>query len=141
MRGLNPKVDPNWLSAAHHSLIIRMLATCEVEVLVAARAGFPDDWYGYIVGEPTRQVLHWLFVKKSFRRGGVATRLLEGMFGEPRGELIEVTTHAPDLRYLTAWNFSKRSYRLCEAVQRGQPPQAQPPSPRQSSPKPSPSGS
>lgn len=37
---------------------------------------------GYVVAEPARKVLHWLYVKDDFRRMGVGSRLLDSICGE-----------------------------------------------------------
>jgi hypothetical protein len=119
MRGLFPQIDGNWLAAAQHSLIVRMLRTCRVDVVVAARPGDVSEWYGFVVGERAARIVHWVYVKEKFRDAGVANRLLDELLGAgARGEFVEVTTWASALRKFSKWQFVERSYRLCEAIRR-----------------------
>lgn len=56
--------------------IKRLLAQSNVRI-AAARA-FPDEILGYaVIGTTHPAVLHWLYVKASFRRNGLGTTLLK----------------------------------------------------------------
>lgn len=46
------------------------------DVRIAAARAFPDEILGYAVLDKTTPVMHWLYVKASFRRNGLGTKLL-----------------------------------------------------------------
>jgi hypothetical protein len=106
--------DKNWVSVSQHSLIQRLAQANGVQCLIAASPEGDDDWYGYVVGEPSRRVLHWAYTKGRFRRGGVAGQLLTAMFGGSDEE-IEVTFESPDLKWIKR-RLVPQTYRLCEVL-------------------------
>ena len=115
-------IDPNWLCAAGESLIKALFASPRVVTLAAVNPDNHDHLYGFIVGEPERRVLHFVYTKESLRsqpdpepKGLCATQLMGHMFGEP-GEAIEITEQSRDLRWLQRWNLRPRTYRICEAI-------------------------
>jgi hypothetical protein len=111
-----PQADPNWLSVAQHALIERLLAAPSVLCAVAVDPEEPDAIRGYLVGEPDQRVLHWVYVRGWYRRGRVATRLLDRVFGDP-DRPIEVTTTTRRLDWLRRrWRFPVRTGRLCEVL-------------------------
>lgn len=62
----------------HHARIDTILDDARTSVRIAAPAGDDVTIYGYMVFRPDEPVIHMLFVKKPFRRMGVATKLLGG---------------------------------------------------------------
>jgi len=114
MLALHRDLDPNWLAAAQNALISRILRHPSAAVLVATRRGAPEDWHGYLVATGDR-VLHWVWVKRRFRQGGIATALLTAAFGMPdERQAIDATCATPNLGYLSAWPLTIRTHRLCE---------------------------
>jgi GNAT superfamily N-acetyltransferase len=68
--------------AYHHRVIEHILARPTTSVLVASPEDAPEVIYGYLVCEPEwtgderEGIIHWLYVKSSWRRLGIATALL-----------------------------------------------------------------
>lgn len=105
-------VDRNEFSAAFHALITRLVERYEVSV--ACQPGREDQVFGYMVGDPLRRVLIWVYVKNDFRREHVATRLLLAAFGSFDEEL-EAAWWTAALRHMAPrWNLRRRSIHLCE---------------------------
>ncbi len=66
-------LDRERLAAGHRELVPQLLARSRVRVAVPE--GHPDLILGWAACEA--DCVHWLYVKKSFRRQGIATVLLE----------------------------------------------------------------
>lgn len=123
--------DLNWVSAAQHALVERLLRRSVVQV--ACSPAYPDQIYGYLVGQPRERIVHWCYVKGDrlsggrflYRRQGIATRLLEDMFEGlgTREAPIEASFRSPALSQQideegntlqTLWNLKVRTHHLCE---------------------------
>lgn len=63
----------------HHKVIEKILDRDSVKILVASPKEEPNIVLGYLVYETMedKQVIHYIYVKKSFRRFGIATKLLK----------------------------------------------------------------
>jgi hypothetical protein len=111
-----PDADPNWLAAAQHCLIDRLLAAKTVLCAIAVDPENPDNIRGYLAGDPDRRLMFWLYVRGKFRQARVATRLLEQVFERPE-EPIEVTVTTRRLNWLRRrWTFHKAAGRLSEVI-------------------------
>ena len=66
--------DDLWFTA-HRTLIERLLGSKSITALVACAADAPTEILGYVVAEP-KECLWLVFVRKSMRRMGLCTRLL-----------------------------------------------------------------
>jgi GNAT superfamily N-acetyltransferase len=82
--------------ANHHEIADKLLA--QETALVACPDDDSDTILGYIVVEP--KVLHWVYVKKAFRKMGIATRLLEAS-GLPANLHDVQVTHPTKLWFTT----------------------------------------
>lgn len=105
--------DTNWISSAQHALCERLLKRSLV--LIACNPEVPDQIYGFLVVEPMAEapVAHFLFVKKRFRRLGVASRLMaNGCPGMVNGDVVKVTYRPP--HELSTWPLQYRSSYLYE---------------------------
>lgn len=60
--------------AEQHKLIERLLQAPEAKAVVACNPEDPTQIYGYIVYQP--DVLHWVYVKHTFRGAGIARMLV-----------------------------------------------------------------
>lgn len=131
LRNCSPwsKVDKNWFFAAQHALATRLMDRSVV--LVACSVRNPDQLYGYVVAEPVRGLLHWLYTKSGvnpewenrakakagYRRAGVATRLMQAAFPELGDERIVVTIRTPSCAHLPAgWRLHFDTHQLCQVV-------------------------
>jgi hypothetical protein len=111
-----PQADPNWLCSVQQLLIEKLLAEPSVLAAVAVDPQNLDSIRGYLVGDPAKRVLHFIYVRGWYRRGRVATRLLERVFGD-RDKPIEVTATTRRLNWLRGrWRLPLRSHNLCEVV-------------------------
>ncbi|MCP4591667.1 MAG: hypothetical protein GY842_13080 [bacterium] len=111
----HPSVDSNWLAVAQHAMISKLLDQPSVITLVAVNPDNHDQIAGYIVAEPERRVLHWLYTRGRYRKARVASQLLQEAFGDP-SEPVEVTGITHRLRWFQRWRLVPRTYRLCEAM-------------------------
>ncbi len=94
---------------SHHAPVIAALLSRSA-VLVAADPQDPAVIYGYVVFEvesPEGPALHWCYVKKAWRRLGVATRLVEAAVaaGLPAG-LVGVNITHPTYPWFAVRNRS-----------------------------------
>lgn len=94
---------PQDMFAPTYRPIIRRLLTGrpEVDTTVAVTTEDDDQILGYIVHEQSMRgaVIFWCYVKQSFRRMGVATKLLNHAVGDD--EYFSFVFNAPGIRYLT----------------------------------------
>lgn len=60
---------------------------------------------GYIVAEPSKKVIHWIFVKRDYRNQGVARALMQHVMGE-------------DFGHRRNWVYTHRTY-ACARLFRG----------------------
>jgi GNAT superfamily N-acetyltransferase len=60
----------------HHTLLERIFERNPV-VILATPPGEPDVILGYVVAEPSEDVIHYVYVKPAVRRYGVAKALVE----------------------------------------------------------------
>jgi len=77
LRDADPTALPDdlWFNA-HRALIERLLGSSKVTALVACAADAPTEILGYVIAE-AKECLWLVFVRKSMRRMGLATRLLQ----------------------------------------------------------------
>lgn len=64
--------------SAQHQIIAAILQKPTTEVFIACNAADEGQICGYVVGErlPDLSMIHWVYVKNSFRKWGIATELL-----------------------------------------------------------------
>lgn len=102
--------DEAWMSAATHSLASELID--QSEVYVACDPQHQDEIYGYVVAEPSKRILHWIYTKEPFRQAYVATRLLSHVFGG-FDQQIYVTTSTYALKHhYNRWNLKWDSTKL-----------------------------
>ena len=119
LRGFRPLDEDfiyhSWLSSIRNEypgsekvtrlLIDKLLPTGECEVLVACEEEEPDHILGWLVaGEvpDAAKALHFVFVKRAFRRGGLGTALVNKVFGKDRSEKV----------LCSYWTFQAQQYSL-----------------------------
>lgn len=76
----------------HHRPLVRQLVE-RSQTFVAYATAVPDELVGFICGDrsaDTGLVVHFVYVKRAYRRVGVARELLRGL-GYERGEVITAT--------------------------------------------------
>lgn len=78
----------------HHAVIDRIMTRNPV-VRLAVLPDDPSVVFGWSVHEPGLGLIHFCYVKPSFRRYGIAKALLAGV--EPRGEYTHFTYILKDL--------------------------------------------
>lgn len=94
----------------HKRVVDRLLKECGV--LVAANPEDPEQIFGYAVYQATAgnvTILHWLYVKHTYRRLGIG--------GEIFRTVRELTRHKPELpvvgtHYTSLWNVLADKWRL-----------------------------
>lgn len=79
-------LSPEDYYAAHHRNVDAILHVATVRVVHPE--GAPDTILGWMAWEPTAYRLHYVYVKREFRRNGVARLLLSEV---PRDRAIEYT--------------------------------------------------
>jgi GNAT superfamily N-acetyltransferase len=106
----NNNVPPSIYFAEHHKVIEDLLRTCEV--LVACNEHDPSDIVGYICAERVDGifVVHYIYVKHTFRVMGIAKLLLNG-FDHEAG-VAAIYTHNTRLgeRLAARYNFVYSPY-------------------------------
>ena len=106
------KLDPNWHSAATHTLAERMLRQ---SVIVACDPEDPDQCFGWICFDDVRRVLYWIYVKKAYRQAGLGTALMEFAFLSvgPESDAIRITHKTDSIGWHTErWNLVYDSHSL-----------------------------
>lgn len=102
-------LDKNWFTSAQHALISQLLERSTVVI-----AHDPEDEnqiYGYMVCEPKKNILHWVYVKQLFRRAHIGTRLLEKALSDD----IVASIRTPTINSLSEkWNITFRTHAICE---------------------------
>lgn len=73
----------------HMSRVTALLPRCGVACNPAA----PAQVYGFACGDPVWHVLHMLYIRRPWRRHGIATELLRALFGETLGRDTIYITH------------------------------------------------
>lgn len=68
-------IPPDIYFAAHHKAIERIFQRADTSVVVACLKGDENVILGYLVSEA--DVIHWVYVKQSFRRMGIARAMLD----------------------------------------------------------------
>lgn len=107
------RLPRGWFSAAHSSLIRRIIDHPSTSTLIAVDASDPDTWVGFICGNAEGRILHWVGVKSLWLGHRVATRLMQELFQEP-GEPVSTTVATPHLQRLKRWNLRPQPWRLAE---------------------------
>lgn len=85
MQAMRSPVLPPTYWSQQHALVTHLL-----EVSDTAIAHFPESadlFQGWACAEPSRGVLHYVYVKPAYRREGVAQRLVDDLFGDDPGAL------------------------------------------------------
>jgi len=106
-------LERHWYNAAAAALIARILASSNM--LVAVNPSNSSQIFGYIVYNNDRRVLHYIYIKKSFRKAKVATRLMDEAFNgfiKPINYTVR-TSAIP--HYEDKWNLQYRPYLLAES--------------------------
>lgn len=120
--GDKPYIVGNWVKELRHAGFSKFVpgdlywpaqhALCDKQLglgqaAVACHEDNPDHIYGTVVWQPARTpILHWLHVKSTFRRLGVARQLRDYAF--PANPPIILCLAAPN------WSFSNET--LCKAL-------------------------
>lgn len=73
--------DRTWACQATHTLATALMKRDGTQVIVACNPKDMDQMLGYVVAEPERRVLHWIYVKHPFRRLGIGRNLVLAAFG------------------------------------------------------------
>lgn len=85
------KAIPNTIFFPQETQILKSILRQGAQVLVASIKGYPDDLMGYLIYDKRFSdcnVLHWMFVKGSYRRMGLASLLLEAALPETQYPLM-----------------------------------------------------
>jgi len=105
-------LDKNWFSSAQHSLIDHLLDRSHV--LVAHDPEDDNQIYGYLVCEPKKNVLHWVYVKQLFRRADIGTRLINQALNTNADIIVSIRT--PTITSLSEkWGLTFHTHALCES--------------------------
>lgn len=100
-------LDPHHRSRCYRDLILALLRTDDT--LIACDPADADTAYGFLVGRHDERVLHWVLVKPSFKRWGVATQLMRAMFAD-LAKPIDCTFWTPAMQQLRGhWSVSYNS--------------------------------
>lgn len=89
------KLSPHIFFENHHKIIEVILAQPKTKTIVCCLASEPKVLLGYIVGSGD-DVIHFVFVKESFRKFGIAKHLLEASGIDPQKAMF---THYCDTTY------------------------------------------
>ena len=102
-------LDRNWFSAAQHALISCLMERSDA--LIACDNDDDGQIYGYVVYEPKKNIMHWVYVKQMFRNMHVGTRLAGEAF---KGRQIICSIKTPSILAIAPkWNITFRTYELC----------------------------
>lgn len=83
---------------AHHYLIGKVMRYSNNFVRIAALKDDPEIVFGFIWGNFDPETIHYLYVKKAFRRMGIARLLYESVFDE--GIDLYYTHHTKEAAFL-----------------------------------------
>lgn len=91
--------------ALHHDVIEGLLARHETRTVVAHAHDDEDHLLGWASGEPstTRPLIHWCYVKNTYRGNGIASRLTDAVLdgsGTP-DRVARTMTHLPPFAMLS----------------------------------------
>lgn len=78
-----PMLGGQVLMTEHWHLVVSLIE--RGDVVIAHQPGAPDLFVGWACGEPERGVHHYCYVKHAFRRGGVAIRMVQELYGDQAG--------------------------------------------------------
>ncbi len=106
----------DWLFVVQRCLIDRLLAQPAVRVAIGHWENSTDDIVGFAIADVEARVLYWIFTKKNFRNGRVATRLLEHLFGKPNGPMYAHVILPPLYGLADTWQIEFTPYRLDEVT-------------------------
>ena len=81
------------------------------KVLVACKPDEPNVIYGYMVAEPSDNVLHYVFVKEAFQRFGIANSLQQQLFPNTSSGTVTIT-HRTEYAYNYCKKFMYNPFRL-----------------------------
>lgn len=113
---------------AHKALIANLLEQPSARVYVACREDDDDKIVGYVVGEVGHDcIIHFVYVKKAFRRAGVGDGLISRLRSDGPGMAKVVCTHEGEMwtgqkRRSRAWSYAPRGifYRMILELARSQ---------------------
>lgn len=74
----------DWIDVMHPQLA-KICARPEARVLVAIGEVADDAYLGFIAGEPSENVVHYVFVKELYRQRGIARALFKALGIDPNG--------------------------------------------------------
>ena len=79
--------------------------------IIAACPDYPSQVYGFLCGEAERGVMHFLYVRSTWRQGGVATTLLRVLFPDLGNQRLWITYPARAVRYhADRWRLEYNPY-------------------------------
>jgi hypothetical protein len=107
-------LDSNYHAASAHALLERLLARPDTVAKVACHPDHHDQVFGVLVADPSRSVMHWIYVRYNFRRARVASRLYQATFGKDPVRASIRTPHLKRLQGTRAIDYD--SHQLCEVV-------------------------
>ena len=113
IRRLDPfsAMSPEAFRRHVHQVVVPLLS--RAPTVMACCPEEPSQVYGFICGETSgdEQVLHFLYVRSTWRRGGVATTLLRFLFPALGNQLLWFTYPARAARYHSErWRLSFNPY-------------------------------
>jgi hypothetical protein len=73
----------DWIDVMHPQ-IAKICARPETRVMVAIGEVADDAYLGFIAGEPTENVVHYVFVKELYRQRGIASSLFKALGVDPK---------------------------------------------------------
>jgi hypothetical protein len=101
------ELNYNWYVEAGAALIFRLLARSSM--LVACNPDNKEQIFGYVVFEKNKRVLHFIYVKKMFRRTHIATRLMQAAFEDFDIPINISVITTPIKHYFNKWNLRYNS--------------------------------
>lgn len=79
--------------------------------VVACHGDYPSQVYGWACGEGSQRILHMIYTRSTWREQGVATTLLEHLYGTLGVEPIHYTHETPSTRYYRRrWRLKHNPY-------------------------------
>lgn len=76
---INRLIPRDTYYAEHARVLSRVLERSSSRMAIACDAADPDFVYGFALAEPAHGILHFTYVKKSFRRFGIMGQLTSAM--------------------------------------------------------------
>jgi len=105
-------LEKYWYFAAGTALLSRILF--DSQMLVGSNPSNSDQIFGYVVFNRDNRALHFIYVKKNFRRAKIATRLMEAAFENFDEPILYTTKTTAIVHYEKRWNLEYGPHLLGE---------------------------